>query len=541
MQNGPFGPISYSLGNGLTNVLTYDSSGRSLFKWLCAGGVTTSFCTGGTQLYGFNTSWKGSYLTHGIDTTENSGGDYTYDAFGHMTAYTGTQGQPTSYSYTYDRYGNRLSATPGANIAISKSTNLITTAGFVNDAAGNTTGDGVHTYAYDAENNLTSVDGGSTAKYFYNALNQRVEIDNSQGSHEFTYDVAGRRITTWLPGSLTGIQGQIWWGSTPIAYRDIDGSTYFQQGDWVGTQRLLTNYAGSVVSAYTSRPWGEAYTTTGKDDNISHYAGLEQSENTGIQHATYRDYDSSLGRWQSPDSYTGSYDLTNPQSFNRFSYAGNAPNSNTDPSGQMFIFALPGGGGGGGGVYYGADPNQGGFGSGWDEFGSFTTVCGGNGCPIYSESTWNQTVADQNALNQSYDGGVPGITANEGSLNCPSGLCGVYATTTYWGMMMTYDQMPQVSVSNNGCIVVNGKSVCPSPIDKRNIFHPGKLNYRDNLSHCSTHVIVDPLTGQVVGTHVDEFNPNTYLLEHTFLDVIPDMIYDVTGDYLFPAGRSFCP
>ena len=55
----------------------------------------------------------------------------------------------------------------------------------------------------------------------------------------------------------------------------------------------------------------EAYASTDKDDNISHYAGLEQSENTGIQHAIYRDYDSSLGRWQSPDSYTGSYDLTN--------------------------------------------------------------------------------------------------------------------------------------------------------------------------------------------------------------------------------------
>ena len=162
-----------------------------------------------------------------------------------------------------------------------------------------------------------------------------------------------------MPGSLTGIQGQIWWGSTPIAYRDIDGSTYFQQGDWLGTQRLLTNYAGSVVSAYTSRPWGEAYASTGKDDNISHYAGLEQSENTGIQHATYRDYDSSLGRWQSPDSYTGSYDFTNPQSFNRFTYVGNQPNGATDPGGLVRTpwgnYADPGWGGGG-------------FGWGWDEF-----------------------------------------------------------------------------------------------------------------------------------------------------------------------------
>jgi RHS repeat-associated protein len=343
--------------------VTYDSSGRIQYKWLCAGGVTTSFCTGGTQLYGFNTAWKGSYLMHGIDTTENSGGDYTYDALGHMTAYTGTQGQPTSYSYTYDRYGNRLSATPGASITVNKSYNTIAGGGFYDDALGNQTSDSVHTYSYDAENNLTSVDGGSTATYFYNALNQRVEISNAQGSHEFTYDFAGRRIATWLPGTNSGIQGQIWWGSTPIAYRDA--TTYFQQADWVGTQRLLTDYTGSVVSAYTSRPWGEAYVSTGQDDNISHYAGLEQSENTGIQHAQFRDYDSSLGRWLSPDSYTGSYDFTNPQSFNRFSYAGNAPNGNTDPSGQMFIYTPSPGGTGRGGVYFAVDPNEATFGSTW--------------------------------------------------------------------------------------------------------------------------------------------------------------------------------
>jgi RHS repeat-associated protein len=369
IQNGPFGPTSFHLGNGLNGVMTYDPPTNSQFRWLCAGGVTASFCTGGTQLYGIYALWKGTYLTNGIDTIENTGGNYTYDALGHMTAYNGTIGAPVSYSWTYDRYGNRLSATPGANITVNKSYNTISGGGFYDDALGNETSDSVHTYSYDAENNLISVDSGSTAKYTYDALNQRVRIDNAQGSHEFTYDFAGRRVATWDANANTGIQGQIWWGSTPIAYRDSDGSTYFQQGDWLGTQRLLTNYAGSVVSAYTSRPWGEAYASTGKDDNISHYAGLEQSENTGIQHAQFRDYDSSLGRWLSPDSYMGSYDFTNPQSFNRFSYAGNAPNGNTDPSGQMFIYTPSPGGTGRGGVYFAVDPNQGTFGSNWDEFG----------------------------------------------------------------------------------------------------------------------------------------------------------------------------
>ena len=34
--------------------------------------------------------------------------------------------------------------------------------------------DGFHSYTYDAEGNITAIDGGATAQYVYNALNQRV-------------------------------------------------------------------------------------------------------------------------------------------------------------------------------------------------------------------------------------------------------------------------------------------------------------------------------------------------------------------------------
>ena len=41
------------------------------------------------------------------------------------------------------------------------------------------------------------------------------------------------------------------------------------------------------------------------------------------------------GRWMSPDPYSGSYDLANPQSFNRYTYVTNNPLSFTDPSGLI--------------------------------------------------------------------------------------------------------------------------------------------------------------------------------------------------------------
>jgi RHS repeat-associated protein len=51
-------------------------------------------------------------------------------------------------------------------------------------------------------------------------------------------------------------------------------------------------------------------------------------------HAPYREYWNNAGRWLQPDPYDGSYDFSNPQSLNRYSYVGNNPLTFTDPSGQ---------------------------------------------------------------------------------------------------------------------------------------------------------------------------------------------------------------
>lgn len=47
----------------------------------------------------------------------------------------------------------------------------------------------------------------------------------------------------------------------------------------------------------------------------------------------FRQLGSTLGRWLRPDPYDGSYDPTNPQSLNRYSYVLNNPQSFIDPSG----------------------------------------------------------------------------------------------------------------------------------------------------------------------------------------------------------------
>ena len=62
-------------------------------------------------------------------------------------------------------------------------------------------------------------------------------------------------------------------------------------------------------------------------------AMLDYDSESNTDHAQFRQYSSTEGRFLSPDPYGGSYDPANPQSFNRYEYAMDNPLSNIDPSG----------------------------------------------------------------------------------------------------------------------------------------------------------------------------------------------------------------
>ena len=65
------------------------------------------------------------------------------------------------------------------------------------------TNDSFHTYTYDAEGNITQVDGGSTAQYVYDVFNRRIHVQTPSATTEYTYDYAGRRISSWLSPNNT--------------------------------------------------------------------------------------------------------------------------------------------------------------------------------------------------------------------------------------------------------------------------------------------------------------------------------------------------
>ncbi len=140
------------------------------------------------------------------------------------------------------------------------------------------------------------------------------------------------------------------------------------------------------LTTFSSLPFGDNPNSGGANVNEDsyHFAGLddELSSSSGVKHAIFREYSSTLGRWNAPDAYGGSYDTANPQSFNRYSYVQNNPLGFLDPLGLYFVcnlqsysvsvgedvsteyvtscFDIGGGGGGdGGGLIYGGSDGGG--------------------------------------------------------------------------------------------------------------------------------------------------------------------------------------
>ena len=156
---------------------------------------------------------------------------YTYDDMNRLlTAVQGNNVQ--SFSYDYDRYGNRwhqngplnslLSFTGTNNRIDGPAPGCTATQAFCCDASGNLLNDGTpnmgaHSYFYDAENRLIQVDGTlgtcstATACYIYDADGKRVRKTVGGVSKDYLYDLAGNEIDE-ISSTSTLLRGEVYGG-----------------------------------------------------------------------------------------------------------------------------------------------------------------------------------------------------------------------------------------------------------------------------------------------------------------------------------------
>jgi len=105
-----------------------------------------------------------SLVATGTAGTQSFSRVYGYDSLNRLLSMSAPGDPCTGLSWTYDAWGNRTDQTPtGGNCypfhAAADTNNRLV--GYSYDAAGNMTWDGTHTYTYDAENRIISMDGGA--------------------------------------------------------------------------------------------------------------------------------------------------------------------------------------------------------------------------------------------------------------------------------------------------------------------------------------------------------------------------------------------
>jgi RHS repeat-associated protein len=343
VQNGPTGPLSYQYGNGTLGTSTYDTSGRLSGKTVGCSNMPQFGCPNYFQnVYSMTSTIKGSQVMQLSDSALVRNLTMSYDEFGRLTS--AVQAPSISYTYGYDRWGNRwsqnISLYEGQSVQLSFNTANNQVVGASYDAAGNLISNGHQSYSYDAEGNLLSVNGGASSVAIYDALNHRVQLSTSQ----YAFNPEGQRVSKWQAGSSSPslVEAVTYWNGRPVSYFDGTG-TSFTHYDALGTKRIETNYYnvygyfGSNVSSSTSLPFGDGYGggygNGGTYGDEMHFAQLDRDDASNTEHAQFRQYDSAQGRWMSPDPDDRSYSFSNPQSLNRYTYVLNNPTRMTDPSG----------------------------------------------------------------------------------------------------------------------------------------------------------------------------------------------------------------
>ena len=311
--------------------------------------------------------------------------DYLYDPLNRIQQVSESQqssaGQVSflfTQKYAYDRWGNRTIDVPGTtpsipgvtrkSFVVDAATNRLTSSdgcAMTYDAAGNQTYDCVGTHYYDAENRMTkAVQGSSNNYYFYDGNGKRVRriLNGSQtwGGQEtwFVYGFDGELAAEYAYNQVTaplamapqkeyGYRGGkllVVWDGTQAG----DDQLKWLVTDHLGSTRMEANRSGSLatIRRHDYLPFGEELVaSTGtqrggvgyeppQSSVRQRFDGYERDNETGLDFAQARYYNSMAGRFTSVDPLLSSAKVFTPQSWNRYAFCWNNPLRFIDPDGE---------------------------------------------------------------------------------------------------------------------------------------------------------------------------------------------------------------
>ncbi len=317
---------------------------------------------------------KTGQLTKIVDNLDrNRDKLYEFDAVGRMLVAkgglaAGATGVTANWSqtYSYDRYGNKLGATPSGvdqnsasivadglpSVSASTSTNRITTSGWEYDLTGNLIrgqdSSGVwQKFEYDAAGRLFKVKDDSNnvlETYTYGASREKLKVETSSQRTYFAW--GGSSIVaeyTEATASTTPVYAKayVYAGSRLLATYSPTSTTkeakQYHHPDRLGTQLVTTG--ASTSFRQTSFPFGTTISaeTTGNSNQV--FTSYDRSGTTGLDYAQNRTYSKGQSRFTQVDPIAmASASLGNPQSNNLYAYVQNMPTDLVDPSGLLLMY-----------------------------------------------------------------------------------------------------------------------------------------------------------------------------------------------------------
>ena len=121
-------------------------------------------------------------------------------------------------------------------------------------------------------------------------------------------------------------------GGARVAMRD--GSTLrLMLSDHLGSTAVVTDLYGARISETRFKAWGEDRYSYGTSPTTFKYTGQRAESSLGIYYYGARWYDSSLGRWLSPDSIIPAQQGV--MGNDRYAYVNNSPVKYVDPTGHI--------------------------------------------------------------------------------------------------------------------------------------------------------------------------------------------------------------